>query len=67
MKIKTITTTTEIECNAEELRQSNSVSDSILGALRRAFNGPLPSTAYTAPKESDEEEENDEEEDEEEE
>lgn len=62
MKIKTITTTTEIECNAEELRQSNSISDSILGALRRAFNGPLPSTAYTEPEESDEEEESEEEE-----
>ena len=63
MKIKTTTTTTtEIECNAEELRQSNSVSDSILGALRRAFNGPLPSTAYTKPEESNEEEESEEEE-----
>lgn len=61
MKIKTTTTTTEIECNADELRQSNSVSDSILGALRRAFNGPLPSTTYTVPEESEEEESEEEE------
>lgn len=61
MKIKTTTTTTEIECNAEELRQSSSVSDGILSALRRALNGPLLSTPYTAPKESDEEEESEEE------
>ena len=62
MKIKTTTTTTEIECNAEELRQSNSVSDGILSALRRALNGPLSSTAYTEPEESNEEEESEEEE-----
>ena len=41
MKIKTTTTTTEIECNADELRQSNTVSESILNALRRTFNGPV--------------------------
>ena len=43
MKIKqtTVTTTHEIECNAEELRQSNSIADGILGILRRSFNGPL--------------------------
>jgi len=62
MKIKTTTTTTEIECNAEELRQSNSVADGILNTLRRSFNGPLPSTAYTEPEESDEKEESEEEE-----
>ena len=38
MKIKT--TTTEIECNAEELRQSNSLAEAFYGALRRSFNGP---------------------------
>ena len=43
MKIKTTTTTTkcEIECNAEELRQSNDVSGALTGALRRMFNGPV--------------------------
>ena len=39
MKIKT--TVTEIECNAEELRQSNSLSDAFYGAMRKAFNGPI--------------------------
>ena len=37
MKIKT--TVTEIECNAEELRQSNSLSDAFVSAMRKAFNG----------------------------
>lgn len=39
MKIKT--TVTEIECNAEELRQSNSLSDAFCGFMRRTFNGPI--------------------------
>lgn len=39
MKIKT--TVTEIECTADELRQSNTVADGFLNTLRRAFNGPL--------------------------
>ena len=39
MKVKT--TVIEVECNAEELRQSNSLSDSFWGALRRAFNGGI--------------------------
>ena len=42
MKIKT--TITEIECNAEELRQSNTVSDGLINAMRRAFNGPIFNT-----------------------
>ena len=55
MNIKTTVTTTtkEVECNADELRQSNTVSESILGAFRRAFNGPL----VTEPEEESEEEE----------
>ena len=53
MKIKTIVTETEIECTAEELRQSNSLSDSLYNALRKAFNG-APSTLST---ESDDTEE----------
>lgn len=39
--MKIITTTTEIECTAEELRQSNSLSDGLYNALRKAFNGPI--------------------------
>ena len=39
MKIKT--TTTEIECTADELRQSNTVADGFLNILRSSFNGPL--------------------------
>jgi len=41
MKIKTTTTVTEIECNAEELRQSNGLADAFWGAFRKAFNGPI--------------------------
>lgn len=42
MKIKTTTTTTEIECSAEELRQSNSAADAFMNVFRRAFNGAVP-------------------------
>ena len=52
--MKIITTVTEIECNAEELRQSNSLSDGLYNAMRRAFNGPL---SHTEPEEESEEEE----------
>ena len=57
MKIKT--TITEIECNAEELRQSNTVSDGLLNAMRKAFNGPIFNTGafHTEPEEESEEEE----------
>lgn len=37
MKIKT--TEIEIECTAEELRQSNSLSDGFYNVLRKALNG----------------------------
>lgn len=40
MKIKQIETMTEIECSAEELRQSNTLSDGFYNVLRKAFNGP---------------------------
>lgn len=40
MKIKT--TVTEIECTANEIRQSNTVSDGILNILRGCFNN-IPS------------------------
>lgn len=39
MKIKTKITI--IECSADELRQSSSLSDSFLNLLRNAFNGPI--------------------------
>ena len=39
MKIRT--EITEIECSADELRQSNTVSDGFLNAMRKAFNGPI--------------------------
>jgi len=37
MKIKT--TVTEIECTANELRQSNNLADGIYNILRGCFNG----------------------------
>lgn len=40
MKIKT--TVTEIECSAEELRQSNSASDAFMNIFRNAMNGAAP-------------------------
>lgn len=40
MKIRT--TTTEIECSADELRQSNSAADAFMNVFRRAFNGAVP-------------------------
>lgn len=39
MKIKTTSTT--IECTAEELRQSNTLADAFTTAMRIAFNGPI--------------------------
>ena len=42
MKIRTVTTTTEIECSADELRQSNSAADAFMNIFRRAFNGEVP-------------------------
>ena len=59
MKIKT--TVTQIECNAEELRQSNTVSDGLLNAMRRVFNGPI---FHTAAFDSEPEEESEEDQDE---
>ena len=39
MKIKT--TITEIECDAEELRQSSTLADGFSNILRNMFNGPI--------------------------
>lgn len=36
------TTTTEIECSADELRQSNSLSEAFVQVLRKCFNGTVP-------------------------
>ena len=44
MKIKT--TITEIECSAEELRQSNSAADAFMNVFRSAFNGAVPKDDY---------------------
>lgn len=57
MKIKTTTSTTEIECSAEELRQSNSVADAFMNVFRRALNGTAPQT--TDYEEEDDEDESD--------
>ena len=40
MKIRT--TVTEIECTAEELRQSNTVAEGALNLIRNLFNGTIP-------------------------
>ena len=54
MKIKT--TTTEIECSADELRQSNSAADAFMNVFRRAFNSAAPkeNTDYFDEDEEDE-------------
>ena len=55
MKIKT--TEIEIECTAEELRQSNSLSDGFYNVLRKAFNG---ATSYSSLDDEDEQGDDDE-------
>ena len=47
---------TEIECTAEELRQSNTIADGIMNILRRTFNGPIAS--YDEEEQEDENEDN---------
>ena len=42
--MKITTTTTRIECTADELRQSNSLSESFCSVLRNCFNGPIRAT-----------------------
>jgi hypothetical protein len=53
MKIKT--TTTEIECSAEELRQSSSLSEAFTNVLRNCFNGVIPNDDYLDEDDEDEE------------
>lgn len=53
MKIKT--TVTEIECTANELRQSNTVTDGILNVLRGCFNN-MPSDCEDEDEDEDEDE-----------
>ena len=52
MRIKT--TVTEIECTANEIRQSNTVADGILNMLRGCFNN-MPSDCEEEKAESDKE------------
>lgn len=54
MKIKHVISTTEIECNAEELRQSNTLADSFVGLLRRCFNDTVPEDCVEEPEEEPE-------------
>ncbi len=55
MKIKT--TVTEIECSANELRQSNALSDGFYNMLRGCFNN-MTSDCEDAEEPENEEEEN---------
>lgn len=54
MKIKR--TEIEIECTAEDLRQSNTVADGVLNIIRRLFNGSVEDP--TGEKETEEEQAN---------
>lgn len=60
MKIRTTTITTEIECSADDLRQSNTLAESFMGALRRAFNGPVYKPVYNTNSQEESEDEEDE-------
>ena len=51
MKIKV----TEIECTAEEIRQSNNIADGICTILRGVFNGAVPHREYNEDEDEDEE------------
>lgn len=59
MKINIFEKTTEIECNAEELRNSNSLADSVTGMLRDIFR---PVTSYSSANSAEDDEEQEEEE-----
>lgn len=48
---------TEIKCNAEELRQSNTVSDGLVNLFRNVFNRATYTT-YTEDEDEKEENEN---------
>ena len=50
-------TTTTIECTADELRQSNSLSEAFTNALRNVFNG-VPLKDYAEDDGEDEESKN---------
>ena len=47
---------TQVECTAEELRQSNTVADGLLNVFRRAFNGPVCPVYHSTEEDNDEEE-----------
>lgn len=53
-----VTTTTEIECSADELRQSNSLSDSFTQLMRKCFNGPAFTPTYNESEDDDGDEDN---------
>lgn len=53
--MKITTTTTIIECNADELRQSNSLSDAFTGILRRCFNAQMTSMEVEEDEDNNEE------------
>lgn len=55
MKIKT--TVTEIECTANELRQSNTLSDGFYNMLRGCFNNMTSDCSYSEDGESENEDE----------
>lgn len=59
--MKIVTTTTQIECTADELRQSNTASDGLLNAIRHCFNGLLINPLNTCEASDDERQDNDEE------
>ena len=59
MKIKILEKTTEIECNAEELQNSNSLADSVSGWLKNIFR-PFRSY-YTSANSAEDDEEQEEE------
>ena len=54
MKIKILEKTTEIECKAEELRNSNSLADNVSGWLKSIF---MPVTCYSTSANSAEDDE----------
>lgn len=55
MRIKT--TITEIECDANDLRQSNTVADGILNTLRGCFNNLSGDCSESEEEEEEEDEE----------
>lgn len=55
MKIEVNKTSTLVECTADELRQSNSLSDCLTNALRTLFIAPTSSVSDDAEEDSNDE------------